>query len=91
MNCVVTGTFFCLGYRTTKNGNSYHELRILQRNEKGVNTEVFNIFDDKIVDCLKNYKEGEIVSLDVDVYIKNSFLQKRVNRIIDIQTGEVIV
>lgn len=89
MNAIVNGKFFGLLFKKTDKGG-YHELRIIQRNDLGVNTEVFPVFDEQVVNALNSYKPDEDITLDVDVYVKNGYLQKKINYVLDLQTGEKI-
>lgn len=89
MNVTFTGKFFSLEFKKTDKGG-YHELRCLQENRLGVNTEVFAIFEEEMVNNLASFKKEQYITLDLEVYVKNGYQQKKVNYVLDLDTGEKI-
>lgn len=89
MNALVQGKFFKLSFRKTEKGG-YHELRITQKNDNGINTEVFPVFDENLVNSLNLFNDEDDITLDCDIYIKNGYLQKKINYVLDLSTGEKI-
>lgn len=89
MQAFVKGKFYRILFKKTDSGG-YHELRILQKNDMGINTEVFPVFDADLANSLSFFKENDDINIDCDIYLKNGYLQKKINYVLDPDTGEKI-
>lgn len=93
MMVIVQGVFHSIRFKKTDKGG-FHQLRVTQDNDLGVNTEVFNIFDEDLVNELSSFEKNDFISLYANVYEKNGFFNRYLNSVlnieVDLTTGEKI-